>query len=692
MPAFDIKANKDLIIMIMALGDAFLEKGLHAEAAKRYQQLLDFKVANRKIYINLSKAYIGLKKFDKSAMQIYEKAIQYDPNNSEIHDILAGTFLKEGRSDKHAIEIYEQAIRNNSPLFDKLVDHLGTIYFKNNEFHKCKDVSQLFLDKYGHKSKPMALFLKSSWKTGQYNDAIVQLKKLIDRTEDNSTLLKYLCFSYLEKKFTGELQNQDLRFSYVDRLMVSDYMNRCTRFDNLQELAFYLELKRFYLDKEYWGRVEQFEVEEQQGTFVYHEVETEASSYAKASPNKNNRFDLGSEVLNKLASFESLTGKNFGSRSSLTYEDFKKEGAAIFTNRDEETNEIPLLADLEILVTIALANFEHMQVHFGIEQVQHVRDKFYASLTELLEKYKPFHIWATSDGVLVFTNDILKAVSISIEILNKINRYNFTSDEKDHIHLDIGIHHARRGLGANGASTLKDISTGVKLGIVREGDLTAEDRPIYGKVFQKSGRIFLSSKAYRKLKNANKFKVNRIGQFKLKYMKESLSLHEILWRNPIDDLRFGFIRKLGRFDLITELSNKGAIKVFKAKDVVLQRFVILKVIQSEAFNSLPVDSPQKMDFYRIAKTFGQLHHPNIANIYEVDEDQGLTYIAREFVEGVAITELFGKAQPFNDDRFIKIIYQICKGLQYSHRINHFHLNLKPSNILVGQNDEIKITD
>ncbi|MFQ5751355.1 MAG: hypothetical protein ACE5HI_05100, partial [bacterium] len=128
MLALEGKKHKDLIIMIMALGDAYLEKGLYKDAAKRYHQLLDFKVANGKIFTNLSKAYIGLKRVDKFAQYVYQKAIQYDPSNTEIYDILTTTFLHEGRKDPRAIEIYELALKYDPPNFDKIVDHLGAIY------------------------------------------------------------------------------------------------------------------------------------------------------------------------------------------------------------------------------------------------------------------------------------------------------------------------------------------------------------------------------------------------------------------------------------------------------------------------------------------------------------------------------------------------------------------------------------
>ncbi|MFQ5601894.1 MAG: protein kinase [bacterium] len=691
MLTLEAKRHKELIIMIMALGEAYLEKGLYEDAEKRFQQLIDFKVANRRIYTSLSKAYIGLKKSDRKAIEIYQKAIRYDSSNAEIYDVLAAQFLKDGRTDPEAVTIFESTLNFNSAHFHAIVEHLASIYFRQAEYEKCKSVTEMLLSKSGFRPKPFSFFINSCWKTGNLNDAILQLKKLIDVSENNTMLLKNLCITYLEKMFNAEVTQQEVRFSHIDRQLVNDYLDKNIHFGKLQDLSLYLDLKRFLSDTDYWSLPQPAEMEDVESDYVYHDKEQE-SAYAKAKSGKKIAFNLKQEIFDKLSAFESLTGQTLVEHSNLTYEDFKKEGAAIFTDAKREINPLKIPEQTEILLTIALANYEHLSTHYGEENLQQIRKKFNVILADILEAFKIYHIFGASNGFIIFTDDVVSAASIAVKVLNKLNRHNFISEAKDEIHLTIGIHHAREGFADNNVYTIKDLSTGLKIAIVNDRDLTAEDRDIYGKIFQRTDRIFLSGKAYREIKSANRFKVNTVGQFKLKYLKENLILHEIAWRNPIDDLRFGYIKKLGRFDLLAELGSKGAVKIFKAKDSTLQRFVILKVIQSEVFNSLPPDNPQKMQFYQTARSLGQMSHPNIANIYEVNEDQRLTYIAREFVEGVPIDEIFKNGNPFNPERLIKIIYQICKGLQYCHRSGFYHLNLNPHNLFIALNDEIKIMD
>ncbi len=689
----DGKISRDLIVMISALGDAYLEKGLYTEAAKRYKQLLEFKVASKHIYTNLSKAFIGLKQFDHFALEVYQKAIQHEPNNAEIYHVLADTFLSERRDDTGAMQIYEMALNHNSPNFNNLAEYLSEAYYRQNELDKCREITATMLSRGDYQPGSLKLFMQSSWQTGAFHEATVLLKKLIDTAENNATLQKHLCDTYLERKFDCEVKNQQHSFSFIDRQFVKDFLKNQTTFSKLQDIAYHLELRRFLQDKAYWGGLHVADIEK---TEEPEATETQqiavGSSAAKTSSKAGETFHLGREVLAKLSSFESLSGKSLCSKSSLTYEDFQKQGGSIFTDEEVETSSIEFPAKAEILIVIEMTNFDDFEHQYGSAHVTQVRKKLLVMLADFLEKYQMSSAWCAANGLVIVATDVIQSVALAVDFLNKLNRYNFVNEPSEHLHVSFGIHHSRDGLINNNGQTLRDLSTGIKLATVTEKDLAPEDRAVYGKTLRKTNRICLGAKAYREVKSSNRFKLNSIGQFRLKYINEVLSLHEVSWRNPTDELKFGYIRKISRFELLAELGGKGVIKVYKAKDADLHRFVILKVIQSDVFNSLPANNAEKQEFYQFAKTLGQLNHPNIVTIYEVDEDHGLTYIAREYVEGTPLTQMFSNGNAFNPDRFIKAIYQIFKGLQYGHRLGFFHLNLKPSNVLLGANDEGKLLD
>ncbi len=127
MRSIETKDLNDLIRMLMALGYAYFELGIYSDSAKKYEQIISLKVANKNLYINLSKAYIGAKKLDSDAVAVFKKAIQYAPNNADLCKILALSFLNEGRDDAEALQIYQVALRHNTPIFDKLAERVGMI-------------------------------------------------------------------------------------------------------------------------------------------------------------------------------------------------------------------------------------------------------------------------------------------------------------------------------------------------------------------------------------------------------------------------------------------------------------------------------------------------------------------------------------------------------------------------------------
>jgi tetratricopeptide (TPR) repeat protein len=689
MPGFETKKNKDLILMITALGDTYLDKGLYAEAAKRYNQLLKMKVANRHVYTNLSKALIGMKRFDKTALSVFQRAIQHDPGNQEIFTILAKAFLEEGREDEKALQIYERALRNDSPIFVDISHTLSRLYFQNQEYQKCFAVLATLLAKNGHEKEVTGRFIEVAWITKQFNSAIGQLKKLIDVAEDKTELLQHLGRTYLEKRYHGQRERSKISFSYIDRQLINDFLATTQRFARLSNLTLYIESKRFLQQAEYWGNLVEYEHQITPEEYVY-ETGEEPAHAVKAL---RKGFDFNKEVISRIRSFDQPTSESMPTPSSLTFEDFQKQGPGIFVESGTEiqTSTIPEHAD--ILITAQIANYDKWMQDHGEENAQRIHQSILHTMKELSVKYRLTRICGLDDGFLVFSDEIINAVTFCVDMLNRISRDNQLNEDKEPLSLLFGIHHSRDGFSSRSEHLLKDLSIALKTGTITSDDLPEDDKATFGKAIDKGNRIFLSGKAYREIKSSNRFKVNTLGQFHPKYLSEKLSVHEVIWRNPVQDLKFGYVKRLGRFDLLAEIGPKESdIKVYKAKDADLQRFVIIKVIQSEVFNSLPSNNPHKIEFFQIAKSFGQMNHPNIANIYDVDEDAGLTYIAREFIEGDTIKELFAQESTLQVERLIQVMYNVFRGLQYCHRLGFCHHNLKPNNIRIGSNNETKLMD
>ncbi len=152
------------------------------------------------------------------------------------------------------------------------------------------------------------------------------------------------------------------------------------------------------------------------------------------------------------------------------------------------------------------------------------------------------------------------------------------------------------------------------------------------------------------------------------------------------------IKKLGRYE-VTEVLGQGAMGiVYKGIDPMIGRTVALKTLKTAG--EIPAEqlAEFKRRFSQEAQSAGRLAHPNIVTIYDVGEEQGLAYIAMEFIKGKALDEYISEKSPFSIDQIVGIMTQLCDGLGYAHKNGVIHRDIKPANIVLTDDHIAKITD
>lgn len=148
------------------------------------------------------------------------------------------------------------------------------------------------------------------------------------------------------------------------------------------------------------------------------------------------------------------------------------------------------------------------------------------------------------------------------------------------------------------------------------------------------------------------------------------------------------LTKLGKYEIKSELGQGAMGVVYLAYDANLGRPAALKVMSP----NLARDPDLLKRFYREAISAGKLGHPNIVTIYDIDEEDGVPYIAMEFLEGETLRQLIQEQRELSTVRKLDIITQACKGLHFAHQNGVIHRDVKPSNILVLKNGQVKILD
>jgi serine/threonine-protein kinase len=143
-----------------------------------------------------------------------------------------------------------------------------------------------------------------------------------------------------------------------------------------------------------------------------------------------------------------------------------------------------------------------------------------------------------------------------------------------------------------------------------------------------------------------------------------------------------------RYELVSKLGDGGMAVVFKALDHKLNRSVAVKVLR-ESFAS---DQQFLARFNREAQAAAALSHPNIVSVYDVGEDNNLHYIVMEYIEGQSLKDYITDNSPLSFTEAIEFTIQICNAIGYAHSKGLIHRDIKPQNILLTKNAEIKVTD
>jgi serine/threonine protein kinase len=148
------------------------------------------------------------------------------------------------------------------------------------------------------------------------------------------------------------------------------------------------------------------------------------------------------------------------------------------------------------------------------------------------------------------------------------------------------------------------------------------------------------------------------------------------------------LTKLGKYVIQSELGSGAMGVVYRAEDPRLGRLVALKTTNAEV-----AGNPNLLKrFYREAQAAANLTHPNIVTIYEIDEANGLPFIAMEFLEGENLQKIISERREVGIVEKLQIIIDTCKGLNYAHQHGVVHRDIKPGNIVVLNTGQVKIVD
>ena len=145
---------------------------------------------------------------------------------------------------------------------------------------------------------------------------------------------------------------------------------------------------------------------------------------------------------------------------------------------------------------------------------------------------------------------------------------------------------------------------------------------------------------------------------------------------------------LDRYELLEKIGEGGMGIVYKAKCTLLNRFVAVKILRAE----LSDDKDFISRFKREANSIASLSNPNIVNVYDIGSENNINFIVMEYINGKTLKQIIKDDVRLSSLNTLDITLQIAKALQCAHKNNIIHRDIKPDNILITDDNIVKLTD
>ena len=150
--------------------------------------------------------------------------------------------------------------------------------------------------------------------------------------------------------------------------------------------------------------------------------------------------------------------------------------------------------------------------------------------------------------------------------------------------------------------------------------------------------------------------------------------------------------RLGRYEIVRELGKGAMGVVYEGRDPNINRRVAIKTARRDVMEASGMADEMMVRFLREAQAAGALNHPNIITIYDAGEEEGVAYIAMEFIEGGDLRDQLASKRRLSCEEIVEMGATLCEALAVAHEVGIVHRDIKPANIMILKNGSIKIAD
>lgn len=649
---------EDLVYELLTeLGNLYLELGNYDKAIEKLKKLIDLGETDSTVYSSLSKAYLQKSQLDDGALEVLEKTLEIDPENLSINKKLCQIYLETERIDAQAISVYFYLLTLDDELFQALSEKLIEIALQKDDQQVIRDIFNKFEENERRNNFLLMTYLKKSWETNASPEVGHFLAALLVKNENS-----FYSRLYILNLIQNAKQSPDtFELSVRDLEIYKAYLEKQEKFESFSELYLFLALTRLFY---------RFPVKAEDSE----KPSIEEYELFLASDSFSNIWELG---LNKEEAFV----RNLGLNEETFW--FKLQPISLNGNGDEFKQQ-PRDRIKEIFKranSLMLIKAENM----AIKEIE-------KNLNDILTTNAPDFIngFRTNDGFLIFGEDI-SSLTTSAEILLKNTTAKKVAAEASSGNLQIVVQNISLAKSKEFKYLFDDLELALSiLPFDDEISLLSQNQKLTNGY--KEHQILIADSVKNLIEADCKFSIlpTEIKTFHPVTADEVL-FYKLCWQDSLLKIKNGEIKQLGKFNINKELHPNQIFSSFKAVDSMLERLVVLKVLKP-GFEIKHAQQNTKEIFIEQARLLGKLTHPNVALIYEVSEDQDLSFIAREFVEGAPIKVIKKRNKKVDWQQAVIHVIKTAEALLFTHGKNIIHGRLKPDNIFLVEKGEVKLTD
>jgi len=638
MPVEQTTSSNRMLQLLYTLGRAYLQKEQYAEAFDKFKQLLLTDADNSELLLDTAIAALGLNEVSASTLSLYEKAVAHNPNSPALKFGLAALFMQQNLTTPFAIELCENVVQMAPANEPQIRLFLKKHYAATGQHDKAK-AEELRAIFHGSDGKAIRAYLEKLWWDGDFAEAFSALQAAPKVNGNLGHLTKALAITHAYEALAAK--KPIVNFDTIKTMLAA--VPSLAPAESLIDLRDYLILRLSLSVVETKTRSKKVEVEEHQ--FILGEA-----SLKEAAAGKSNEetfavtpFNLQEEILtplNKPAEWQAEPEQAEASwRGFLFAQILKYDGS------------------------------------LAPERLRHLLGAHLAQLPDTMLRL-------SGAGYLSVASDPVLQIRAMIDFMQSLEDYNAAVPEAERVMLVGGIQALRKAHKGQARETLAALTEAAHLLRLAEQYVTAESG--VGTLLLRSDDDELGKQP------GTGFTLMPMGPVTL-FPGQPASCAEVVWRNPLSQLKPGQVYAFGRFEVRQRLLKHNSYGTYLAHDLQLDRPLVMKVMLPADAAAFLQNEEKRHQLYARLRAVARISHPHLAFVHDMGEHEGMLFIGREYIDGKNLSELNFRDEQ-RDGEILAMLQKIVRALLYANSKGVAHLNLKPGNIWFSDAQELKITD